>query len=309
MTQPLFIGAAAIGAAVIAAMVLESDPQASAAPAIIDMTTAAVDDTGALPDVLDPIDPLTQDRGQCSGPSLGPLQSLMHLVSTAPAASPRSGNNGDSPLSRGAGDRTFPVTTDSPRAQQYFDQGLQFTYAFNHAAAVRSFRNAQALDPECAMCYWGEALVMGPNINAPMTEAAVAPAYAAVSQAVALSDRTTTRERMLISALARRYAPQPTGNRSALDRAYAEAMATAAHRFPDDPDIAVLYAKALVGLQAWDYWESDFATPKGSTAEIIATLESVLARDPDHPAARHLYVHIVGTSKTPEQAEPYVDRL
>ena len=207
------------------------------------------------------------------------------------------------------GTLTDPVTTRAPEAQRFFDQGLRFAYAFNHGEAARAFRKAQSIDPTCAMCYWGEAWVLGPNINYPMLPDAVAPAFAAIAQAMALKAGASEREQALIDALSARYAADPAADRAALDAAYADAMAAVAARFPDDDQAQLLFADALMNLQPWDYWEPDKRTPKGRTAEQVAALERVLQRHPDHPGAIHLYIHTVEASTTPERAEPYADRL
>jgi tetratricopeptide (TPR) repeat protein len=207
------------------------------------------------------------------------------------------------------GSLTFPVTTADPEAQRWFDQGLRFAFAFNHAEAARAFKAAQAADPTCAMCYWGEAWALGPNINWPMQPEAVAPAFAAVAQAMALRDGATERERALIGALAVRYAADPAADRAVLDRAYADAMAAVAARHGGDDTVQTLFADALMNLQPWDYWAPDKATPKGRTAEQVEALERVLRRNPDHPGAIHLYIHTVEASTTPERAEPFADRL
>lgn len=207
------------------------------------------------------------------------------------------------------GSLSFPVTTAVPEAQRWFDQGLRLAFAFNHAEARRSFKQAQAADPTCPMCYWGEALVLGPNINWPMTPDAVAPAFAAAAQAMALRERASPRERALIEAVARRYSPDPKADRAALDAAYADAMARVAADQAADDTIQVLFAESLMNLQPWDYWQADKATPKGRTAEQVAALERVLQRNPDHPGAIHYYIHTVEATKTPERAEPYADRL
>jgi tetratricopeptide (TPR) repeat protein len=204
---------------------------------------------------------------------------------------------------------SYPVTTRSQEAQRWFDQGLRLAYGFNHAEATRAFRAAQAADPTCAMCYWGEAYVLGPNINYPMGGEAVAPAFAAVAQAMALREGASERERALIEAMAKRYAADPEASRKALDEAYADAMAGVAARWPEDDDVQVLLADALMNLQPWDYWLPDRMTPKGRTAEQVAALERVLQRNPDHPGAIHLYIHTVEASTAPERAEAHADRL
>jgi tetratricopeptide (TPR) repeat protein len=207
------------------------------------------------------------------------------------------------------GTLSWPVTTRSPQAQRWFDQGLRLAFAFNHAEAARAFKKAQATDPTCAMCYWGEAYVLGPNINYPMMKDAVAPAFAAIAQAVALKAGASEWEQALIGAMAARYAADPEADRKALDAAYADAMTEVAARYPADDQIQVLLADALMNLQPWDYWQADRRTPKGRTAEQVAALERVLQRSPDHPGAIHLYIHTVEASTTPERAERHADRL
>lgn len=213
------------------------------------------------------------------------------------------------PLYDDLGILTYPITVSNPLAQRYFDQGLRLTYAFNHAEARRAFREAQRLDQHCAMCYWGEAFVLGPNINAPMEEEAEHPAVTAITKAQALAPRANARAQALIHALAKRYAADPKTERAALNRAYAEAMTDATRRFPDDPEIAVLSIDAIMNLAPWDYWEVDGKTPKGQIGEAIRTAEHVLVTHPDHPGAIHLYIHLTEASTTPERAEPYANRL
>ncbi len=213
------------------------------------------------------------------------------------------------PLIDGLGALTWPVTTDQPEAQAYFDQGLRATYGFNHALALRSFRHARAIDPGCALCAWGEALVLGANINMPMDPAASVPAVAAIAAAEARAGEARPHERALIKALAQRYSTEAKADAGALATAYADAMADVAARFPEHDDILVLLADAVMNLQPWDYWQADRITPKGRAGEALAALETVLARNPDHPGAIHLYIHATEASTTPERAEPYADRL
>jgi tetratricopeptide (TPR) repeat protein len=205
------------------------------------------------------------------------------------------------------------VTTASPLAQRYFDQGLRLAYGFNHAEARRAFRKAQQIDPTCAMCYWGEALVLGPNINAPMEASAAAPAMAAGMRAKELAVVAQSNEQALIEALTQRYAADPAADpaadRRALDSAYADAMMDVAKRYPDDNEIAVLTSEALMDLSPWDYWQAGGAEPKGHTAEIVRMLETVMNRNPDHIGAIHYYIHMVEASDRPERAVSGADRL
>ncbi|WP_353646902.1 hypothetical protein [Mesorhizobium sp. WSM2239] len=213
------------------------------------------------------------------------------------------------PLWSGLGTLTYPITTKSKEAQSYFDQGLRMAANFNHAEAGRAFRKAQRLDPDCAMCFVGEALVLGPNINVPMDPAANAPAVAAVKKAQSLASGASEKERELIDAVAARYSEDPVAERPALDQAFAEAMAALSDKYPDDLDLAVLAAEAGMDTQPWDYWEPGGKEPKGRTADVQKRLEGVLAKSPDHPWAIHLYIHLVEASDRPERAEPYADRL
>jgi len=215
----------------------------------------------------------------------------------------------DPPVWDGLGSLSYKVTTSSPAAQVYFDQGLRLTYAFNHEEAQRAFRKAQKLDPDCAMCFWGEALVLGPNINMPMVEEAVAPAFAAMQKARALAAKASPREQALITALSARYVEDAKADRTQLDAAYAAAMANVALQFPEDNEIAVLYAESVMDLSPWDYWQPGGREPNPQSAPIVPILERVLARDPDHPGAIHYYIHAVEASDRPKRAEPYADRL
>jgi len=168
---------------------------------------------------------------------------------------------------------------------------------------------AQKLDPGCAMCFWGEALVLGPNINLPMQEDAMAPAYAAAQKAKALAGKASPREQALIGALTTRYGSNPKAARPAFDKAYASAMAKVAAQYPDDNEIATLYAEAVMDISPWDYWKPGGRKPNPQSVPIVPTLERVLARNPGHPGAIHLYIHAVEASDRPKRAEPYADRL
>lgn len=219
-----------------------------------------------------------------SSPAAGAPRLEIAALGRMPAAADTAPPPGDA-----VGKPTHPITTRSEDAQRHFDRGVEFVHALDHAEAIDSFRRAQRLDPWCAMCYWGEALALGPTLDAPMAADDHAPAFRAVARARALSDDVSFRERALIAALANRYAPHAASERVHLDRAYAAAMADVVARFPDDPEIAVLYAEALMNLAHWDDRESGGAAPAGRAAEIVATLERVLDRQPEHPAAIRLY--------------------
>lgn len=211
-------------------------------------------------------------------------------------------------LLEGLGDHSFPVTTSHPEVQRWFDQALMLTYGFNHDAAERSFLRATQLDPQCAMCWWGASLVLGPHVNAAMDPANNERAWARLQKAVALAPQASERERQFIEALSARYAENPPEDRRALDEAYAAATRRLVAQRPDDLDAAVFHAEALMDLQPWDYYDANLA-PKGNTAEVVSTLESVMARDPDHAGALHLYVHAVEASANPERGVAAADRL
>ena len=204
----------------------------------------------------------------------------------------------------------YPITANAD-AQRFFDQGLRLTYAFNHAEAQRAFHRAQELDPSCAMCFWGEALVLGPNINAPMAPDANKPALEALAKAQAVGTGSE-KEKALIAALATRYSLDPNADRLKLDAAFGDAMAKLAETYPDDAEINTIAAEALMDTQAWDYWtvsESGAKVPKGRAAEINMMLERALKSNPNHPGASHYYIHLMEASDTPELAVPHADRL
>ena len=211
------------------------------------------------------------------------------------------------PRLEGLGDYHFPVTTQNPESQRFFDQGLRLTYAFNHSEALRAFKEAARLAPENAMAYWGWALVLGPNLNLPMVPEVAPQAYQAIQRAVALKDKVSERERAYIEALAERYTNEPTDDRVPLDRAYARAMAKLVARYPDDLDAATLYAASLMNLSPWDYWNLD-GSPKGHTQEILDTLQSVVDRHPHHAGALHYYIHTV-EARHPDRGERHADML
>ena len=208
----------------------------------------------------------------------------------------------------GLGTLHVAATTTVPRAQRFFDQGMRLLYAFNHTEAIRAFREAARLDPGFAMAYWGQALALGPNLNAPMTQENGRLAYAAVQHAMDRRAHTSSRERALIEALALRYAPDGAGDRAELNRLYAAAMKTASRRFSGDPDVATLFADAQMNTMPWDYWEKN-GSPKAATAEVLATLESILERHADHPGALHYHIHLLEASMDPDRAVRSADRL
>lgn len=233
---------------------------------------------------------------------------LSFFVAGAGFSGAVSANREAVPLQDNLGKHQYPVSTAVPKAQRYFDQGLILSFGFNHAEAARSFREAARLDPKCAMCFWGEALVLGPNINAPMNDSVVPQAYAAVQQAWSLASHATKKEKALIQALTKRYGNEIVKDRSHLDAAYAEAMRAVYLQFPDDAVIGSLLAEALMDLHPWDYWKKN-GKAQPWTAEIVSILEGVLEKTPNQPLANHLYIHAVEGSPHPEKALPSAERL
>lgn len=218
------------------------------------------------------------------------------------------------PLFDGMGDHTHPITTNNKYVQRYFDQGLTIDFAFNHAESARSFRAGQTLDPNCAMCFWGEALALGPNINVTsngsviMADQERLAAYEAIQKALSLKNKVSEKERDFIDALATRYNGDTASPRGPLDLAYAEAMRELSNKYPEDDDAASLFAESLMNTMPWDYW-IDADSPKPLTVEAIEILEKVMARNPRHPMALHLYIHAVESSSQPERAEAAADIL
>ena len=212
------------------------------------------------------------------------------------------------PLFDGLGDLHHPVTTESKQAQRYFDQGMRLLFGFNHKEAIRSFRSAAHLDPQCAMAHWGVAYACGPHVNKPMDSSDTAAAWAALQLALANKTKASAKEQAYITALEKRYQPEHKDDRLALDKAFANAMRELAKQYPDDLDAQVLFAESLMNTMPWDYWTRD-RTPKPETEEILAALRFVMARDPNHPGANHFYIHAVEAGPNPEHGLPAADRL
>lgn len=275
--------------------------------ALVSTSTAHGSSTAISPELLDALDPVRQARAVC-GPGAGGQAALTaHLVAAKAIIRPLAGAVETIALYPDLSEIRFPVSANEP-AQAYFNQGLMLSYGFNHAGAVRSFREGQRLDPDCAMCWWGEAVALGPNINAPMDGRDRHAALTALARAVVLKDRVTPVERALIEAAALRYSSAPTEDRSALDGAYADAMMAVANRFPAHDDVAVLAAEAAMNTTPWNYWEADGRTPIGRTGGAIRLVEQVLSRNPGHPQAAHLQIHLLEAAD-PARAEAAADRL
>ena len=218
------------------------------------------------------------------------------------------------PLFSGMGSFHMPITTRDTDAQRYFDQGMVLAFGFNHAESIRSFRAAQTLDSDCAMCFWGEALATGPNINvtnngkAVMTPEERASARAAIDHALTLVDGVTPKERSWILALDKRYDGQRETPRDPLDRAWADALADMVDAYPDDMTVASVYAEALMNTMPWDYWGPS-GEAKPDTQAVIKSLERVMAAEPEHPLALHLYIHALEASSNAQKAEGAADAL
>lgn len=214
------------------------------------------------------------------------------------------------PLFPGTGTHHRPIVTASAEAQAYFDQGLAFLFAFNHDEAIRSFRRATEIDPDCAMAWWGIAYANGPHINnAVVPPEREAEAFEAATRAAQLAENFDDgADRALIMAVTNRYASPQLADRTPLDAAYAEAMAEAYVHYPEDGDVGALYAEALMDLHPWDLWEHD-GTAKEWTPQIVALLEDVVAANPDHPLALHLYIHTVEASDDPARGDEAANRL
>ncbi|HVR28467.1 MAG TPA: hypothetical protein VMS86_02940, partial [Thermoanaerobaculia bacterium] len=202
---------------------------------------------------------------------------------------------------------SYPITTSSKEAQSFFDQGLTLAYGFNHGEAAASFRHAAELDPECAMCYWGVAYALGPNINAPFDPSNHAEIRKSMDRALELAPKTTDHEQALIKALAERYGTDPGADRAPLDKAYADAMRRVSLRLPTDNDAATLFAEAMMDTMPWDYWTVD-GEPRQGTQEFIDALTRVLKRDPEHAGAAHFLIHAVEKTR-PDLGIPAADEL
>jgi tetratricopeptide (TPR) repeat protein len=228
--------------------------------------------------------------------------------SAAHAAHAQSGDGARPVLYDTLGTYSYKITTNSAEAQRWFDQGLRLVYGFNHHEAQRAFREAARLDPSCAMCFWGIAITEGSNYNDPTNLEREKKAATAAQEAVRLSGGARPEERAMIQALAKRHSSDPAAKRETLDRAYADAMREVARQYPDDLEASTFFADSMMNLRPWNLWTADGA-PQPGTEEIVVTLERVIARNPNHPGALHLYIHAVEASREPGRAEAAADRL
>src|SRR6266853_4473828 len=230
-------------------------------------------------------------------------------VAISVSAAPAKTNPASSPkLLPGLGEVHHPVSTKNSQAQQFFDQGLKLVFGFNHDEARKSFQRAAELDPKLAMAWWGVSLTLGPNYNLPVDPEREKAGYDAAQRAVALKPNASESERAYIGAVAVRYSNDPKADLHQLDVIYKDAMSKLAARYPDDLDAVTLYAESAMNLNPWKLWTAD-GKPAEGTEEIVATLESVLKRDPNHLGANHYYIHAVEASPHPERALPSAARL
>jgi len=235
---------------------------------------------------------------------------LAAALCAAAAAQDYSTHNQDRPVTMmpGLGDMHHPVSTKNAEAQQFFDQGLRLIYAFNHDEAARSFQHAAELDPKLAIAYWGVAEAVGPNYNDPASEDRFVKAHEAIQKAEELSVDASPSEKAYIQAMAKRFPGGANVDRRKAAEEYHDAMRGVAKQFPDDLDAATLFAESGMDLHAWGLWHPD-GTPEVGTDEIVATLESVMRRDPNHMGAVHYYIHAVEASPSPEKALAGANKL
>jgi len=211
-------------------------------------------------------------------------------------------------LMTGVGNAHHPVSTSNPDAQKFFDQGLRLIYAFNHDEAARSFERATDLDPKLAIAYWGVAEAVGPNYNDPASDDRFRQAHEAIQKAVDLSAQASPSEQAYIQAMAERFPADPKADRKKAAENYHAAMREVMKKYPDDLDAATLFAESGMNLHPWGLWHVD-GTPEAGTEEIVATLESVIRRDPNQLGAVHYYIHATEASSNPERALAYADKL
>ncbi|MBK6725228.1 MAG: hypothetical protein IPG58_18790 [Acidobacteria bacterium] len=211
-------------------------------------------------------------------------------------------------LDNGLGNIDHPVSTKNAEAQKYFNQGLAYLYAFNHAEGINSFKHAAELDPELAMAYWGISLGLGSNYNVTADASQLTEAYANLQKAIALAPKVTPAERAYIDALSKRYARDTSTDRQKLAVEYKTAMSELVRQYPDDLDAATLYAESMMNLRPWQLWSLD-GKPAEGTLDILAVLEGVLKRNPNHTGANHYYIHAIEASPYPERGLAAANRL
>lgn len=211
-------------------------------------------------------------------------------------------------LEDGLGKIDHPVTTKNAEAQKFFNQGLAYLYAFNHAEGVASFQHAAELDPSLAMAYWGMSLGLGANYNDPANPDRFAQAYTHLQKALSLASGANEADRAYINALSKRYSKDPAADKAKLASEYRAAMAELVKQYPDDLDAATLYAESMMNLRPWQLWSLD-GKPAEGTLEILAVLEGVLKRNPNHTGANHYYIHAIEASPNPERGTAAANKL
>ncbi len=256
------------------------------------------------------LDPLAMNRALCRARALDGTGTRRGLFLAAAQAYAATGERAATapPLIDGVASDALDVTVND-EARPYFEQGMGLVDGFNHFEAIRAFQAAQALDPDCAMCFWGEAYALGPNINDTMDPANNARAIEAARMAAEKAGGASEVERALIEALGTRYSDEPGADRVELDKAYSMAMQEVADRFPENDQVQALAAEAIMDAQPWDYWEPDGKVPKGDAAQALERVETVLARNPDNVLAIHLHIHLTEASDDPWRAVPGAERL
>ena len=232
----------------------------------------------------------------------------LSLTISAPAQDHAMGTTKPVTMMTGLGDLHHPVSTKNAQAQEFFDQGLRLIYAFNHDEAARSFQKAAELDPKLAIAFWGIAEAVGPNYNDPASEDRFKQAHDAIQKAADLNGNASDAERGYILAMAKRFPADPKSDRRKAAEDYRDAMREVVKNNPDDLDAATLFAESAMNLHPWGLWHRD-GTPEAGTEEIVATLESVIKRDPNHLGAVHYYIHTVEASNSPERALAGANRL
>jgi len=197
------------------------------------------------------------------------------------------------PLFDNLGNLHFKITTKKERAQEFFNQGLKLSYAFNHAEAHRSFMEAARLDPNAAMAYWGQAFALGPNINDPQPLDDRKEKYnEAMAKAKLLAIKASPKEQALITALENRYSEDLTMDVAVLNMAYMKAMEKVASQFPKDANIQILYAASAMNTVPWNYWDKE-GNPSPNIKEAKSALEKAMKLEPKNPGGHHYYIHMV----------------
>lgn len=268
--------------------------------------TASGSNNTISPETLAALDPTRAGRIACRG--LDVSGSTLDQRLKLAEAMGQDGAAGTAELYPGLMATDLPLGDMDPLARRYFEQGLALSYGFNHRAAIRSFRHAQRVDPDCAMCWWGEAMANGPNINAAMNDEQSRAALAALDKARSLSAGADPMVAALVMAQSARYSADAASDRAALDADYADAMLGLARQAPDSDDLAVLAAEAAMNTTPWNYWDLDSGTAQPRIAEAVALIEKVMARNPQHPQASHLYIHLQELPE-PEKAVAAAHRL